>query len=61
MCNLCNGTHVIHEVGSFSIVYHNCPNCGPAPAQDKRFEEFCQRISMRKAELESARLVKEVS
>ncbi|KON86587.1 hypothetical protein AF332_06990 [Sporosarcina globispora] len=61
MCKLCNGTHVIHDVSSFSIVFNTCPNCGPAPAIDNEFEEFCQRISMRKAELESARLVKEVS
>jgi hypothetical protein len=29
MCQLCNGTHVVHEIDSFSIRTSCCPNCGP--------------------------------
>jgi hydrogenase maturation factor HypF (carbamoyltransferase family) len=29
MCELCNGTHVVHEIDSFSIRTSCCPVCGP--------------------------------
>ena len=28
MCQLCKGTHVIHEVSSYSIRTSCCPECG---------------------------------
>jgi len=31
MCEICNGTHVIHEIDSFSIRTSCCPICGPIP------------------------------
>lgn len=33
MCNLCNGTHVVHEIDSFSIRVGCCPVCGPEPVE----------------------------
>lgn len=29
MCQLCNGTHIIHEVSSYFIRTSCCPECGP--------------------------------
>lgn len=31
MCNLCNGTHVVHEIQSFGYRTSCCPVCGPVP------------------------------
>lgn len=31
MCELCGGTHVIHEIGSFYVRTTYCPICGPEP------------------------------
>jgi hydrogenase maturation factor HypF (carbamoyltransferase family) len=31
MCELCNGTHVVHESNNFSVSFCTCPICGPEP------------------------------
>jgi hypothetical protein len=33
MCKLCNGTHVVHEVESYSYRFKCCPDCGPEPIE----------------------------
>ncbi|BDG48802.1 hypothetical protein PspKH34_33630 [Parageobacillus sp. KH3-4] len=33
MCKLCNGTHVVHEINSFSVGFAPCPECGPMPEE----------------------------
>ncbi|CAG9608024.1 hypothetical protein [Pseudoneobacillus rhizosphaerae] len=53
MCQLCNGTHVVHTTGSFYTKIDSCPNCGPVPEEvrtakqqvfRKRLEEAKQKI-----------------
>jgi len=51
MCKLCEGTHVIHEQGSFSVQYRACPNCGPI--DEKVLQE---KYRQRRARLEAARV-----
>ncbi|MRX54809.1 hypothetical protein GJU41_12575 [Bacillus idriensis] len=36
MCNLCNGTHVVHVDTQSSISFHNCPNCGPESKENQK-------------------------
>lgn len=48
MCNLCNGTHVIHEVDSFSIIVSCCPTCGPEP--DEIWRARLENVLTRNAE-----------
>ncbi|MCU9614116.1 hypothetical protein OEV98_11145 [Caldibacillus lycopersici] len=30
MCELCNGTHVVHTQDNFTFGFFTCPICGPA-------------------------------
>ncbi|MBT2722284.1 hypothetical protein [Bacillus sp. ISL-46] len=51
MCNLCNGTHVVHEIDSYSIRTCCCPACGPEPDESwyGRLKAFKERSAeMRK-------------
>ena len=33
MCELCNGTHVVHQFEGYSYRFTCCPVCGPEPAE----------------------------
>ncbi|AIE59088.1 hypothetical protein [Bacillus methanolicus] len=55
MCNLCGGTHVVHEINSFSIGFTTCPECGPEPKEQfrARMDELQRRIEIVETQLES--------
>lgn len=36
MCQLCNGTYVIHIRSSYGIKFETCPICGPVPADEQQ-------------------------
>ncbi|MGM7684671.1 hypothetical protein ACSVDA_21420 [Cytobacillus sp. Hm23] len=46
MCQLCNGTHRIHQVDNCSVEFSVCPECGPEPKskQEERMKRLRQRI-----------------
>jgi ribosomal protein L37E len=46
MCQLCNGTHVVHTTGSFYTQIATCPNCGPVPEQIRmvNWQAFRRRL-----------------
>jgi hydrogenase maturation factor HypF (carbamoyltransferase family) len=50
MCQLCNGTHVVHTTGSFHTQIDTCPDCGPVPEKFR----FAKKQALRKR-LEEAR------
>lgn len=52
MCRLCCGTHVVHEVNSFSIHATTCPVCGPDPDEvwRARLENISTEIKKKKEE-----------
>ncbi len=62
MCNLCNGTGIIHDYGSCYSSFHGCSNCGPMSEEQwqVRIKAIYDRVTARKAELERINLVKEV-
>jgi hypothetical protein len=42
MCELCNGTYVVHEVENYSYKFAGCPVCGPEPTEirNKRLDKI---------------------
>ncbi|MFE8697945.1 hypothetical protein ACFYKT_16510 [Cytobacillus sp. FJAT-53684] len=62
MCQLCNGTHVVHDEGDYCTIYHCCPNCGPIPDEQwlARIQAVYEWATARKVELDRLNLVKEV-
>lgn len=55
MCNLCNGTHTIHEIDSYFIKYHPCPNCGLVDERklEEKYKRMRAKIAAAKAKLEA--------
>ena len=53
MCQLCNGTHVVYEVDSFSIRTSCCPQCGPESDEvwKARIESIIADFKSKKEEL----------
>lgn len=51
MCNFCNGTHVMKDVGGPLAYFVTCPVCGPKSAE-KLVEERKERLQR----LEEAKL-----
>lgn len=62
MCNLCKGTGIVHDQGSYYSSFHGCPNCEPMPEAQwqARIKAIYDNVTARKAELERINLVKEV-
>jgi 5,10-methylenetetrahydrofolate reductase len=54
MCDLCYGTHVVHEIDSFSIGFATCPECGPEPEEQfqARMDELQKRIEQAEMDFE---------
>lgn len=54
MCDKCQGTHVVHEVGSFGIMVSCCPVCGPISDEEyqARLEKERERLRKAKEEVE---------
>jgi hydrogenase maturation factor HypF (carbamoyltransferase family) len=50
MCQLCNGTHVVHNDGSYYTLISACPECGPVPEgiQKERIKALRERINAKK-------------
>lgn len=44
MCELCNGSHVMHIQTSYSTKYQDCPVCGPYPDADARLVALYNRF-----------------
>ena len=38
MCNFCNGTHVVKDVGGPLAYFLTCPVCGPKPKEQREAE-----------------------
>jgi hypothetical protein len=53
MCQLCNGTHVVHELGSFSVGFAPCPECGPMPEEKfkARMDAILKRVELAEKQL----------
>lgn len=53
MCNLCNGTHVVHELDSIYTGFYTCPVCGPEPEEafQARMAELREKIALAKLSL----------
>jgi hypothetical protein len=52
MCEICNGSHVMKKVGSFSVETLPCPICGPIDPEvraerDRLFEERLAAAEMK--------------
>lgn len=47
MCNLCNGTHILHDIDGSMLGFFTCPNCGPISKEQlqKEREEFRSRLA----------------
>lgn len=43
MCEICNGTHVIHTSGVYTAFIRTCPTCGPKP-QEQLLNERKERL-----------------
>jgi hypothetical protein len=52
MCELCNGTYVVHENNSLGSRFSGCPDCGPEPAdvQNARLQKLKDRKVKKKEE-----------
>jgi hypothetical protein len=50
MCELCNGTGVVHDTGSFGYRTSCCPVCGPESdvVWRGKIESFLKEIQMKK-------------
>lgn len=55
MCDLCKGTHVVHNIGTSAIGFFTCPNCGPMT--DEQFKAYLAEIRQ-KWELEAKKISK---
>lgn len=51
MCKLCNGTHVVRDVGTYTAFIRACPSCGPKPKKQRDAERriLLQRLAEAKA------------
>ncbi len=56
MCQICNGTHVIHEVSNYSIQFNCCPECGPE--SDEVWYERINKLKFMVAEMRKGEEVK---
>jgi hypothetical protein len=47
MCDLCNGTHVVHEITNIGYRTSCCPKCGPEPAeiQNERLTKIIEQAN----------------
>ncbi len=52
-CALCNGTHIVHEIDSFSYRTSCCPECGPE-ADEKWLERIKSLAALVKEQKEVA-------
>lgn len=51
MCELCNGTHVVHEITSLGYRTSCCPVCGP-----ESDEEWYARINAIRQQIEEIKM-----
>ncbi|WLR57771.1 hypothetical protein LC048_21075 [Mesobacillus subterraneus] len=52
MCELCNGTHVVHIESPGVALVTNCPECGPMPEEQWRAKMDAFQIRLDAAELQ---------
>jgi hypothetical protein len=54
VCDLCNGSRVLHVEHASAIAFHNCPNCGPESdeEQESRHRVILSRLAAAMKEME---------